>query len=427
MCELPVELWQHILQYIIRIADLKNLSRVSSQFYGLVHNRLWQSLKLKIDVQPNKISGLIHLPIRKLHICLYKITDLWMTAISKFTKLTHLEMIVTAQQVIKSQVLRHLCQLKHLTTLHITPYSSAITITADAIMHISALNLTELHLPRCRIDDDVIKGIGGMKQLRNLNISYKKLIKNLDKRSHISDRGLTYLSGLTQLKCLNLAWNTHITADGLNSLIHLPLVELNVAACELDDSSLEVIAEMDRLHSLDIRKNTRITDCTLLSPLCHLTSLKLSGLNLSDDAVQSLRMFRQLKFLCLTSMTKLSVAGLESISLINLQGLDLSDAGLDDTSLSVLSKVKNLRYLNISNNPKITHSGLSNLIILQLEELNLSHCDICDESLKVIGNMSQLKCINLEWNNLITSRGLSFISQLQLDQCRMNGEIRLLF
>ena len=71
--------------------------------------------------------------------------------------------------------------------------------------------------------------------------------------------GIRHLSGLTRLKVLSL-WNClRVTHQGLGHLRALPVVEVSLRGCLVDDSACPALAELGNLVRLDMRACERLT------------------------------------------------------------------------------------------------------------------------------------------------------------------------
>ena len=79
--------------------------------------------------------------------------------------------------------------------------------------------------------------------------------------------GIRHLSGLTRLKVLNL-WNClRVTHQGLAHLRALPVVELSLRGCLVDDSACPALAKLGNLVRLDMRACERLTGRYVLRPM----------------------------------------------------------------------------------------------------------------------------------------------------------------
>jgi F-box/leucine-rich repeat protein 14 len=71
--------------------------------------------------------------------------------------------------------------------------------------------------------------------------------------------GIRHLSGLSRLKVLSL-WNClRVTQQGLAHLQALPIVELSLRGCLIDDSACPALAKLLKLVKIDLRACERLT------------------------------------------------------------------------------------------------------------------------------------------------------------------------
>ncbi len=146
----------------------------------------------------------------------------------------------------------------------LTPISGLTKLTKlklymDGITDISALseliNMRELSVRSNSISD--ISAVRKMSKLTNLDFGY----------NNVSD--VSAVSNLTTLKYLDMSNNKIAELPDMSALTALE--SLNISNNQLNNESLEVIAQLTTLQTLDLSGNTEITD---LKPLVELTNLK---------------------------------------------------------------------------------------------------------------------------------------------------------
>ena len=133
--------------------------------------------------------------------------------------------------------------------------------------------------------------------------------------SEVTDAGLEYLEGLTQLQSLNLS-DTKVT-----------------------DTGLEHLKGLTQLQKLWLH-DTKVSDAGLeyLKGLTQLQSLNLSDTNVSDTGLEHLKGLTRLLYLGLNN-TKVSDAGLEHLKgLSQLQGLSLDSTQVSDAGVKKLQQ-----------------------------------------------------------------------------------------
>ena len=161
-------------------------------------------------------------------------------------------------------------EIDDLTEIH---FSDELTSAEELV----ALNpyeshVKELYLSQCEIDNETLESLPKFPNLNVLSL----------KGNFLTDDGLGPILRQTALTSLSLYYNTHITAAGISMLFPLGrtlnvidvgltllrdegmsiiathftnLEDLNVAGCELTDSSLEKIQILHKLQRVNIKTN----------------------------------------------------------------------------------------------------------------------------------------------------------------------------
>ncbi|WP_339907125.1 hypothetical protein [Symmachiella dynata] len=131
--------------------------------------------------------------------------------------------------------------------------------------------------------------------------------------TQVSDAGLKYLHGLTNLRELDLR-NTQVTDAGLEQLRGLTkLVELSLAMTQVSDEGFQKLRGLTKLRYLDLR-NTQVGDEGLahLPGATKLENLWLDDTQVSDAGVDHLRGLTNLQLLTLHN-TQVTRAGIERL------------------------------------------------------------------------------------------------------------------
>ncbi len=228
--------------------------------------------------------------------------------------------------------------------LHITGVDlTNTTVDPKKLEEISGLTgLRELYLPGSMwtpfsdspLDaNEALKNLAGLKNLERLYFSLHFL-----PTFNVQDKGLNYLTGLTNLKELRLA-QSQVVKPNLVPFVHLQSLDLNDSTFTDEGmKSLEGLKELRRLYL----RNTPVTDEGLkhLSGLTGLEELDLYGVKVTDSGLASLRH--------LTAMRKLNLLGTE----------------IDDAGMEILPGMIHLRELNLYRT-HITNAGLAKLAALK--------------------------------------------------------------
>ena len=226
-----------------------------------------------------------------------------------------------------------------------------------------------------------------------------------------------------------------IDDSNLSALKMLPKIRsVLLSGTDVTDEGMKVLGTISTLENLDLR-DCAISDDGLasLSSLGKIKAIKLSGKSggctVSDDGMQHIANFKNLKVLGVDSLWDISEDGIAKLTdLKNLQELYMADTPAGDEAIKLLSQFPNLRKLRFAQN-QITAEGIAALPNLKkLEELDLSECSlILDDAMGPLGKMSNLKKLNL-WRVNISDIGiapianLTTLESLNLDNTRLSDE-----
>jgi Leucine-rich repeat (LRR) protein len=199
----------------------------------------------------------------------------------------------------------------------------------------SVYNLRILKLESCAIGDDVMKVVGKLTSLTELNIS----------DTPVTNEGISHLASLKSMTSLNLngcKFNNHALA-ALSNLAHLK--ELRLDCPNINDGALTHISTLKELETLDLFE-AHITDSGLefLIPLTSLKSFQACCGRLTNAALKTLSQIESLTSLNLSQNRYISDAGLRYLSRlqwlthVNLSGCGITQLGL--ASLQSLSSIK---------------------------------------------------------------------------------------
>lgn len=222
----------------------------------------------------------------------------------------------------------------------------------------------------------------------NLDIDKLKLFTNYTSLDLAQQNleNLKALDGLTELTSLSLTGNK-LTLD--------------------DEESQNILKSMTKLKSINLRKNSKITDISFVNSLENLAFLNiyecsndtfLSIMNCNEDIITKLD-------LCSPGYGhSIAVPDLSKFSKLTSLIL-LNDSSITD--FSNISKIKSLETLNLSAcelyDRMIDFSNLSNLKTLSLSSNSLWTSDL--ENLKALRNLKNLS-LNLSSNSIIDATAL---------------------
>ena len=314
--------------------------------------------------------------LRVLDLSRTKITPV---AASTISGLRSLRQLFLSGTPIDGAALRQLVRLTELT--HLGLVQTAVT-NAD-LAHLRGFpRLISLSLDGTKIDDEALEYLRAMKKLQELGIV----------GTGVSDAGIDQLR--LALPSCRLRAN-----EPDPQRLAAQFVLSHGGAVTIDEAGvprvLERLASLPpgpcRLMEIDL-SNARGLDGESLKPLAscaNLTSLSLSGVPVSDDALTDIAALTGLKKLTL-SKTRITDAGLEHLQkLAALETLDLGST-------------------------RVTGSGFNNLAgLANLKQLFVDHCRVTDAALLVVARHAPLETVSLSYNMLLTDRGLAALAELK--------------
>jgi len=353
------------------------------------------------------------------------VTDKGFQCIAKLQNLQKL--IATNCNRLTTRGMSYLSSLKQLNCLDI---GWCHQIDANALSLIAHLPIEELYMSHAEVDTASLVVINQLSCLKKLDIqsncfktfpddgllclsslSSSLVYLNMANCPDLINKGLPNIQSLAELQILNIRQCTNVTAESLESIAHLELIELNLNSCDVTDLHLAAIRSMESLRKLDISWSNKITPDGLahLSPLTRLQWLNITGCAVTTGGMKAISHLPLQELFCncddeclknigdVTSLRQLSIQ--ESSTFVTNQGL------------SYLASLTKLRYLNISYCRMIKEQGLDTIIHLPIENLVFQHSSANDDCLAAISKMSSLKRIDVSGND-ITDRGLMHLEAL---------------
>mgnify|MGYP002777989176 CR=1 FL=1 len=369
--------------------------------------------------------------LKELHLGANPITDENAATLAKFTQLEKLDLSRTQ---ITDKTLAVLKNLKKLKSLDL----SETKVTEAGVKQLEVLDeLTELNLagspaqnyrrpkkikpalpldklppadPMAMIqrlkpeikhqDDDESKPIVGLNfidgKLTDLDLAHLRTLKGLKEldlaeNEDITDAGLSYIAGLTDLEILDLS-DTEITGAGLASLKGMKkLKRLVLPYKPFSAKDLAPLAQFTELESCSIDLNTETVEKLQILSNCP----KLKALNLP---------YRPLPREVYTALGKMT--SLESLILLSDDKQKVTDA-----DLALLKGLTNLQTLSMPR-AEVSAAGLENFKgCTRLLNLNLTGAKLNDDALKAVAGLPSLTSLVLA-NTPISDAGLVHLSPL---------------
>ena len=334
---------------------------------------------------------------------------------------------------------------------------------ASALASLAKLpNLTHLNINNCpELTDDLLKAIGEIKTLKQLNLSGN---------AQITDAGLTNLKRL-KLDTLDLrhtavtrkgvetAWKNHpdnypatiylrerekivisgdmaspfrepLTHDELRSTLQKRGGILNFKS--LNDDELKMVADIAeqekvQITQLEIRRAQGVTEKGLaqIARFTNLETLRIRNSNITDESLIHISNLTKLKDLTLSG-ANITDAGFSHLkNLHNLIVLSLNRTNIGDDSLAILNNFTNLKDLHLGQT-RITNEGLKQLSSLsKIQFLELAGTDISDGGLSYLAHLkSSLKSLDLNETD-ITGAGLTHLREFSTLEHLILGNTRL--
>jgi F-box/leucine-rich repeat protein 14 len=357
------------------------------------------------------------------------VTDAKMVHIGRLTSLTQLS-------IAGSKVGKGLAHLKGLKSLRFLSLAASRNEHIDKhLVHIAELNnIEELNLSDTLVGDAGLEHLKGMIKLKKLNIGNRYYsvshnitdagmvhlnhLKSLEELtlSHtgVTDIGLAQLSGLTELKKLNVGRD--VTDKGMAALAKMKsLDDLAISSPHVTDAGMRKLTECPCLKSLALQ-GCQITNAGLvhLAKLKTLTKLSLSRTQVTGSGLTVLKELPLLtglnvRYIDFGEAGMTHLAGLKSLEHL---WIDAPEGKITDDDLADLSGITSLKNLQISirdsSQSLITNQGLAHLAKLKaLESLNIHSCQkVTDAGLRHFEGLTCLKRLRLDFSQ-ITKKGIS--------------------
>ena len=239
--------------------------------------------ELEINDTPVSGTGLKHLAglprLRRLE--LFNLPNFTEAGLEELAKLTQLRSLMIGSLPVSDRRVRYLTGLKELRELEMSNswthagariQDDSGPFTEATLEDVAGLTkFRKLSLASQQLTDKGLTHLAGLREMRVLRLG-----------GPITDDGLRQLAGLTRLEVLGLR-GSEVTGDGLQHLVALQqLRELDLAQTPVTDDSLKGIAalkHLDHLEKLDLSDTFRLSDAGLgtLAALQQLKDLKLPG------------------------------------------------------------------------------------------------------------------------------------------------------
>ncbi|MBI4662798.1 MAG: hypothetical protein HY735_28620 [Verrucomicrobia bacterium] len=317
-----------------------------------------------------------------------------------------LEELILSQTRLDENCLSHVKDLVNLSALSVTDQTGqGIWISDRGLTWLKGLTNLSFTAFRARfrftnITDQSCAFLGKLGNLRDLDL----------RDNNITDEGVANLSRLRRLSYLNLS-RSKVTDVGLASLASLTnLWELDLNDLKITDSGLRHLVNMKRMGRLWIN-NTLVTDDGLkhLKGMTNLSTLWACGTRIRGKGFANLTNCTKLDFLSVMHC-KLDQDAFDYFQqLQSVRGLGLYNAGLTDEALVRLSDMKQLTGFSLAWN-RVSDVGIARIAgLTNLTELYLNLTDVTDDGLEHLRRMVNLDTLGLQ-NTRTSDEGLRKIA-----------------
>lgn len=220
------------------------------------------------------------------------------------------------------------------------------------LKHLRGLTSLRILDPGHGVTDAVMPHIGELRRLENLSL----------RGASISDSGLKAISSLETLKDLDL-FGTNVSDQGLSALSRMKNLRDLHLPTSITDEGLVHLEGLSQIRSLKLSNNRNIRDHGLahLSKLSQLEVLDCGGTNIGNEGVRNIRDLRELRVLKMNG-TRIGDPAMAFIgAMSNLRELTLMGVDITDTGLEQLRSLVKLKRLNIENIDNITEKAISKI------------------------------------------------------------------
>ncbi|HKB03612.1 MAG TPA: hypothetical protein VKD90_15420 [Gemmataceae bacterium] len=305
-------------------------------------------------------------------------------------------------------------------------------VGADQLPPADPASLVRKYAGTTRVDDDspgkpvIALSLAGSAvtdaELAHLRDSKALQALDLTGCEKVTDAGLPYLAGLTELQELRLA-STGVKGDGLSHLKGLTkLVRLELPAVPF---TVRQIARLGEIKSLEFLRLSPIADAEgylrFLAGFPRLKAIDLRGVRMTDRRMAYIGKMSSLERLDIES-DAVGDRGLAQLKgLTQLAELRLRSNLATDSGLEHVGKVAGLKVLDLSG-ARFSDAGFRNLRgLTELERVRIADTALTDNGLSFFREFTKLIELDVRGAN-ITDKGLAHLSELKdLESIDLSG------
>lgn len=241
------------------------------------------------------------------------------------------------------------------------------------------------------------------------------------KNMEATDESLEEYKNDTTTNYLNLSGGI-ITDKGLDKILHLPLISLNVSATKITDVGLKKLATIKTLKTLTATDNPQLSpkSYSYLRKLPELKILSVTANDINATGLKNICTNKSLTFLSISRNKNLGDTALNELSkLPKLNTLYAASIPLTRKGVKAIARLKTLTHLKLVG-ASITDDDMVEIAKLKLlSNLNLSNTKITDKGLKSLVRSKNLRSLRIVDCKNITKQGKFKLMQA-LPKCIIN-------
>lgn len=328
------------------------------------------------------------------------------------SRLPHLQNLdLSGCQKVTDACLREVPQCRYLKVLKLAYLPG---LTGSGLSHLLPLRemLTELRLNKCdNLDKKQLEQLEGFNRLETLDLSQLRL----------EDQDLNFIARLMSLRSVNLSKNSALTDDVFKRFAALENLETVILKNnpQITGRGFSEVSRLKKLRHLDFEECRQLQDASLaaISGMAILESLNLNLCSsLTGAALNHLRGLENLRTLQCRQWSRFTVDEMKILGHLKLRLLDLSaNPGLTSSHITSLAGMRSLQILQLEGCSQLDNSALEILSSLKdaLLEVHLSGC-IKISDLSRFQGLAHLVRLNLAGTGITGSlQPLSLLKQLR--------------
>lgn len=247
------------------------------------------------------------------------------------------------------------------------------SITGRGLRYLPREQIRFLDLQNSPIDDECLKNIGNLKNLKILKID----------SSNVTDQGLSHLNLLQSLETLSLSCPA-LTDTGIASLNLPRLRRFTLLSPNITGTALSSLKQSPDLNHIDFCCSAFKDDVGIVfKQFPKLQVIELSSVKLSKDSLLAIAHLKPL--LLKLKDTKISSDEFDAIcNISSLTQLDFTDTPVADSDFAKLSRLKKLYNLDFSGDRIVSDELINHICSMKITLLDLSRTSVSDRQLRFL-------------------------------------------